>query len=120
MIHLFEGDENGGSEITQYELQYDDGERGDFKSVYQLSTTLIITEGVIAGASYRTRYRAKNFNGWGPISDINYVLAATAPPKPFAPVRVSSTASEIEFLLTTSENTSGSEISEYNIYFDRL
>ena len=33
---LFDSTLNGGSEITLYELQYDDGNRGEFTSVFQL------------------------------------------------------------------------------------
>ena len=66
------------------------------------------------------RYRAQNFNGWGSFSEISYKLAANAPPKPYAPVYVSSNDEEITFLLTTPENDSGAEITEYALYFDHL
>jgi hypothetical protein len=40
---LFSTEEmNGGSEILNYEIQYDDGERGDFTSVIQLGNELLI------------------------------------------------------------------------------
>lgn len=70
--------------------------------------------------SYRIRYRAKNFNGWGSFSEINYILAACKPNKPYAPVYVSSTASTITFALIMPENQSGSPITQYKLYADTM
>ena len=36
----------GGSSILQYELQYDDGLRGAYKSVYTLDPLIAVTQGV--------------------------------------------------------------------------
>ena len=38
--------ENGGSPILQYEVQYDDGARGPYKSIYTLSPRVTISDGI--------------------------------------------------------------------------
>lgn len=111
---------NGGSEITLYEIQYDDGMRGDYTSVFQLSEKLIVNSNIVRGASYRVKYRAKNFNGWGLMSDVSFITAATTPQKPYAPVFVDSDQDSISFLLTAPENESGSPITQFKLYADRL
>lgn len=88
VIDLFTSVNDGGSEITLYDIQYDDGNRGTFTSVMQLAELLVISENIEQGAEYRVRYRAKNFNGWGTLSEISYILAATTPSKPDAPIYV--------------------------------
>jgi hypothetical protein len=52
------------------------------------STTLSASKstGVISGRYYRVRYRAKNIVGFGEYSDTSYILAATIPETPSAPV----------------------------------
>ena len=82
---------SGGSPILIYDIQYDDGNRGDYKSIFTLSPAHTIS-GVEGGAQYRFRYRAKNFNGWGPFGDVAYILAATVPDAPDAPRYISSTS----------------------------
>ena len=37
MIETFDETNNGGSPILIYNLQYDDGNRGDFEDIYSLS-----------------------------------------------------------------------------------
>lgn len=86
---------DGGSRILQYELQYDDGQRGPFKSVLTLSPLVVVTQGVRRGQEHRARYRAMNFNGWGPFSEVAYILAAGPPLAPGPPVYLSSSSSEI-------------------------
>jgi hypothetical protein len=72
-----------GSEITQYSIEVDNGQGGDFYVTSDsLSMTAIVTEAVIAGTHYRFRYRAKNEIGFGPYSNTAYILTASAPVKP--------------------------------------
>jgi hypothetical protein len=85
-------------------------------SAFQLSDTLIVP--AVGGRTYRLRYRAKNFNGWGEFSEIAYKLAAQRPPKPYAPVYVSSDEDSVTLRLETPENDSGAEITYYNLYRD--
>ena len=100
-IELFDTTaENGGSPILQYELQCDDGARGAYRSVYTLNPINIITEGISSGQEYRLRYRAMNFNGWGPLSAIAYIVAAGVPQKPPAPLYVSTDSTHAVVLLS--------------------
>jgi hypothetical protein len=71
--------ENGGSPILQYEVQYDDGTRGSYHSVYTLNPVIVASYGINRGLEYRTRYRAMNFNGWGEYSPVGYIEAAGIP-----------------------------------------
>lgn len=48
-ITLFDETNNGGSPILIYNLQYDDGNRGDFQDIYTLSPSTIISN-IISGA----------------------------------------------------------------------
>lgn len=41
--------------------------------------------GIYSGLYYRVRYRAKNAIGWGPYSDIAYILSARIPDTPVPP-----------------------------------
>jgi hypothetical protein len=119
-IDLFDSTQNGGSEILVYEIQYDDGQRGAFTSVLQLSGKLTVSTGVISGAEYRFRYRAQNFNGWGPWSDTSYYYTATVPNKPPAPIYVSSTATTTTLQFLEPEISGGSPLTGFNLYVDGL
>ena len=110
---------NGGSPILIYNIQYDDGNRGAFSDIYSLSPSQIISN-VNAGAQYRFRYRARNFNGWGPLSDISYILAATRPSVPDAPHLISSTSTSVTFGFLPPTDTGGSSITSYQLWYDEL
>lgn len=62
-------------------MQYDDGARGLYSSIYTLSPEVVVNLGIERGCEYRTRYRAMNFNGWGDYSELNTAGATieTAP-----------------------------------------
>ena len=116
-IAAFDDSLNGGSPILIYNIQYDDGNRGDYRDIFTLSPTHTIS-GVEAGAQYRFRYRARNFNGWGPLSDIRYILAATVPDAPDAPRYTSSTSSSITFGLVPPADNGGSALTSFRLYYD--
>lgn len=64
----------------------DDGQQGDFVSIYKgLEREQIIRKGIIEGRTYRFRCRALNIKGWSEFSEITYILAASAPSKPKVP-----------------------------------
>jgi hypothetical protein len=89
---------NGGSSILQYELQYDDGQRGPYKSIFTLSPLVVVSDGIERGLDYRARYRAMNFNGWSSeFSDVAFIKAAGRPQIPPAPTYVSSTSTHVTF-----------------------
>jgi hypothetical protein len=112
--------EDGGSPILQYELQYDDGARGSYKSMFTLNPINIITDGIQHGLEYRLRYRAQHFNGWGPLSDIAYIVAAGIPLKPPAPLYVSTTSTHATVMLLQTPDDAGADISSYELYIDEI
>jgi titin len=76
---------NGGSAILSYHLQWDAGTSGvTWTDVVGLSpayssTSIIITTGITAGASYQFKVRAQNIIDWGAFSSTTSIKAATTP-----------------------------------------
>ena len=76
---------SGGSPIISYNLQWDSGSNGlnwyDLVGVQPayLSTSYLVTTGVVQGQSYEFRIRAKNIYGWGEFSDQITIRASTYP-----------------------------------------
>jgi hypothetical protein len=78
---------NNGSPIVSYNIEIDDGFGGSFVELQgytlnSLSMTAYKITGVVSGQLYRLRYRALNEIGFGPYSDIAYILTATVPYNP--------------------------------------
>ena len=62
----------------------DDGKGGDFVSLVgysddYLKLSYTVTSNITKGTLYRFIYRAKNDIGWGPFSDVSFILAAQIP-----------------------------------------
>ena len=79
-------------------MQRDDGESGNFESVFASESNLAtsyLDYFVEPGKNYRYRYRARNINGWGDHSPVGYVFAASKPEKPSAPSIIKITVSLI-------------------------
>lgn len=121
-IGVFDDTLAGGSAITRYEVQIDDGNNGEFRSIYTLSPSLIFTEGITRGGRYRVRYRAENANGWGPLSESALLRAATAPSIPPAPIYDpdSSSSTTIYLGFVPPSDDGGADISEYRLYMDAV
>lgn len=81
---------------------------------------MTIATGIVASAEYRLRYRAQNFNGWGPYSRISYFIAATRPSKPSAPVYISSSATSITLQFIEPDERGGSPITAFKLYRDTI
>lgn len=81
------GLDTGGSAITSYNLQWDQG-TGTFgvdlagASTEYLLTTYTLSSGPVAGGEYGFRYRAANKYGWGPWSEVATIAAADVPDQP--------------------------------------
>ncbi|CDW74138.1 pa14 multi-domain protein [Stylonychia lemnae] len=79
--------DNGDSDVTSYNLQWDAGSDGlSWFSLQGLSpssilSTYTVTSGIIIGSKYKFRLRARNIHGWGPYSDPVAIYAARAPSK---------------------------------------
>jgi hypothetical protein len=66
---------NGGSAVTSYNLQWDQGSGIFGQDLTGVSTNYLLTTythgaAIVAGASYRFRYRAANKFGWGAFSPV--------------------------------------------------
>jgi hypothetical protein len=120
-IELLEGPSlDGGSSILQYEVQHDDGARGPYRSIYTLSPLVIVSYGISRGLEYRARYRAMNFNGWGPFSDVAYIRAAERPGKPGPPQLLWSTSTQVAVQLSPTPDDGGSALLAYELYIDSV
>ena len=85
-----------GLEIDSYSIEIDDGLSGPFRAltgfpVLSLATNEFIYSGINKGVTYRLRYRAHNFYGWGPYSAISTVLASQKPSIPVSAPQILST-----------------------------
>lgn len=58
--------QDGGAVIEAYELEIDRGDGSGFVSAESpsLANSAIISEGIVSGATYSVRYRARNVHGW--------------------------------------------------------
>ncbi len=122
LITVFDDTLSGGSQITRYEVQIDDGNNGEFRSIYTLSPSLTFTSGISRGEQYRVRYRAENANGWGPFSDTALLKAATVPSKPSAPIydATNSDSTKIYLGFVPPSDNGGAEITSYRLYMDEV
>ena len=79
----------GGSAITSYSLEWDQGTGNVFMPVIGFnSNNLLLThtfDSLTKGASYTIRYRVRNKYGWSPYSDTIEQIAAKKPDAPVAP-----------------------------------
>jgi hypothetical protein len=80
--------------------------------------TATVTTGIQSGRYYRTRYRAKNEVGFGPYSDVTYILAATIPQQPTT-ISVSITGDQVTIMWQMPYN-SGSLIYQAQIEIQQL
>ena len=82
---------NGDSAIITYNLQWDRGTNGVTwynligSSTDSLTTSYIVTNGVVAGNFFMFRVRAKNQWGWGSFSPSFTIQASTMPDKVSVP-----------------------------------
>lgn len=104
-----------------YSIEMDDGNGGDFISLYgdtvnSLSTSFTIYNRISVGHTYRFRYRTRNLIGWSLYSPIAYVLAASIPDAPPAPIFLTATDTEINLQLIETQNANGSPVDFYELW----
>lgn len=113
--------ENGGSDILGYDLWRDDGQNGDFTSLYSTNNVLatsFIDYNVDKGYTYRYQYRARNINGYSDFSPIGYLICADVPSKPAAPTLTSVDSTTIDLVLYSPLDTGGAELESYELERD--
>lgn len=76
-----------------YHVQVDNGIGGAFTDVSgsssdDLTTSRIVSTGIVAGRYYRARYRARNIKGFSSFSPIGYIEASQVPDAPASPTVV--------------------------------
>lgn len=80
-----EAPQNGGDTVLSYNLQFDDATDGQTWinlagfATDALDLTFSQTSSIQKGKTYQFKVRAKNAQGWGPFSDILYLVAARRP-----------------------------------------
>ncbi len=118
---------NGGTSIIGYEIQVDDGNNGEFKTVIggegqrTLATSVTVTaasDGIRKGYTYRAQYRAVNSIGSSAFSPIGYLLAAAKPEAPPAPSLTSASNTQIVLGLTDTSDDGGSTVISYSLYMN--
>lgn len=116
----FTSSNNGGSAILGYDLWRDSGS-GTYVQLYEsdqvLATSYIDTD-VEKGSSYKYKYRARNINGYGELSDESYMTAASVPSQPDAPTLTSVDSTTIVLKFYAPEDTGGIEVSSYELERD--
>jgi large repetitive protein len=108
---------NGGSAVTSYHLQWDQG-TGTWADLVGLvspyvQTSYTVTTGVTTGTSFSFKVRAKNVYGWGPYSDSTSIIASQAPAQPQVPTtEIVGTDAEISW---TAPADNGEAITAYEV-----
>lgn len=82
--------------------------------------SFVYADNIVKGSTYELRYRAWNINGPGPWSLEGYVLAASVPSMPVAPVYVSSDLQSVTLGFTASADNGGLIISGYVLQITEL
>ena len=73
---------------------------------------------VSRGLLYRCRYRARNTIGWSEYSPVGYLLAASVPQAPAAPVYYAATDSSISLKIEKVVDNGGAPVSEHQLWID--
>ena len=120
VILVNENPDTGGSPITLYELQMDDGESGDFETILTSphATSAVVDTGLVRGRYYRFRYRVRNVVGFSEYSDVSYIQAVERPVRPQPPQFVSATDESITIHIVESTDPRGVDIESYEIWVD--
>jgi hypothetical protein len=120
--------ETGGSDITSYNLQTDQGTGSYDNQIFtslvgeipdnNLDMTELTLSGLSANTAYAFRYRVKNKHGWSDYSDVSTFVTATMPGQVSAPTFQVMAVSPTDMTLSWDEPaTGGNPITAYNIVF---
>lgn len=115
--------QSGDSPIVSYNLEIDDGNGGDFKSLTGYSPTSMLRDFVVTNvtrsSTYRLRYRVLNAVEWSNYSANLNALVATVPSAPPLPTLGSATGSTITITFKESADSGGSKITSYELWRDQ-
>ena len=122
--------DNGGSDITHYNIYIDDGLGGAYSAAINNNLLLSFNTGMlslISGRTYRFKYSATNSEGDGPTSDETSILMAAKPGVPTSILRVVSSAGtstdtpnagDIKIQWNPPSDNGGTAITGYKIYLN--
>ncbi len=114
--------DNGDSDITSYNLQWDRGTQGFLyydllgATPYTTMIDFTVTNGVVASQTYRFKVRARNLYGWGDFSFFTTVKAANKASIMSAPITSIDSATGHVKISWTAPNNNGDDITAYNVY----
>jgi hypothetical protein len=113
--------ETGGAIITSYDVQWDGGTSGanwyhlqGFGSP-DLSTSIEVTSGVVAGNAYQVKVRAQNVYGFGQDSAATTIRAAQAPAQVSQPTLASTNSGLNVVLSWTAPDSNYDALDAYRI-----
>ena len=118
--------ENGGADISSYELQMYNKETGTWECLIggledpSLSNSYTVTEGLKIGETFEFRYRAYNVNGAGDFSNIGYLVAAEEPSQPFALEHVESDDTSVTLSFRPPASDGGSIVTKYILEYSEF
>jgi hypothetical protein len=116
-VALSSAAETGGSTVTSYHLQRDDGTgwQSILGSPATLATSHTLTTAVVAGTTYYFRVRAENIHGVGEWSDSTAIKAAQAPYQMVAATTAIDAATGGVTISWTAPADGGDAITEYKV-----
>jgi hypothetical protein len=106
----------GGSAITSYKLEWDQG-TGTWLTLVgdptdDTSLTYTVSSGLTAGDNYKFRLTAKNIYGWGVVSNQVTMTPLGVPTQP-DPVTTTISATNVKIEWTDPTSTNGAAITAY-------
>jgi hypothetical protein len=109
----------GGSDIIEYDLQWDNGNSSPFASLNKGDVLLFTHTSVTEGTTYRFKYSARNVHGWGNLSPEVAILAASVPAKITPAVTTTMSSANVLFSWTLPSSDNGSAITGYRVTFKK-
>jgi hypothetical protein len=80
------GEDAGNSDITSYEIYFDDASGGTLEHLESQTSTELLVQGLEGGETYQFKVQAANIYGVGDFSPVVSVTASNIPEKPSIPL----------------------------------
>ena len=116
--------EDGGSDLSSYNIYMDDGMDGEFTQVDSQGTSFLTwntATTLVTGNIYRLKYSGTNIHGEGPLSDEVQILVAEIPSAPTSLTRVDMealAAGQIRITWALPADEGGDPVTGYLVYLD--